>query len=163
MAKPVEWASLFAILNRLLEPSELDVTQRSLRTSWHHSRASADRSAANAGDLTRYTDVLELRKLEELAGLLGRSRLTGMLNSFVEALPTRLAEAESAGPQKLSAQMHALVSTSGELGFHELSALCAEIVQDARRGAGPERLADLRSAGERAIAAASRSGFAKVA
>ena len=143
VAKPVEWASLFATLDRLL--------------------GSADRLLTPASNVTRFADVLELRKLEELARLLGRSRLTGMLTKFVEELPSRLAEAGSGGPQRLSDQMHILVSTSGELGFHELSALCAEIVQDARRGAGLDRLADLRSAGERAIQAASRSGFAKVA
>lgn len=143
VAKPVEWASLFATLDRLL--------------------GSADRAATAASNITRFADVLELRKLEELAGLLGRHRLTGMLMKFLEELPSRLAEAESGGPQTLSDQMHILVSTSGELGFHELSTLCAEIVRDARRGAGFDRLADLRSAGERAIEAASRSGFAKVA
>ena len=143
VAKPVEWASLFATLDRLLGP--------------------ANPSSSQASNITRFADVLELRKLEDLAGLLGRARLTGMLVKFVEELPSRLALAGSGGPQTLSDQMHMLVSTSGELGFHELSALCAEIVREARQGAGLDRLADLRSAGERAIEAASRSGFAKVA
>ena len=142
VAKPVEWAILFATLDRLL---------------------GADRPSSTASIVTRFADVLETRKLEELAGVLGRNRLIGMLTKFVEELPSRLAEAGSGGPQRLSDQMHMLVSTSGELGFHELSALCAEIVQEARGGAGFDRLADLGSAVERAIEAASRSGFAKVA
>ena len=142
VAKPVEWAILFATLDRLL---------------------GADRPSSAASIVTRFADVLETRKLEELAGVLGRNRLIGMLTKFVEELPSRLAEAGSGGPQRLSDQMHMLVSTSGELGFHELSALCAEIVQEARGGAGFDRLADLGSAVERAIEAASRSGFAKVA
>ena len=143
VAKPVEWASLFATLDRLL--------------------GSTDRPSSHAGEVTRLADVLEPRKLEELAGLLGRNRLTGLLMRFVEDLPSRLALAGSGGPQALSDQMHMLVATSGELGFNELSALCAEVVQEARRGAGLDRLADLKSAGERAIEAASRSGFAEVA
>ena len=143
VAKPVEWASLFATLDRML--------------------GLTDRPSTHASNVTRFADVLELRKLEELAGLLGRNRLTGMLMTFVEELPSRLALAGSGGTQALSEQMHMLVGTSGELGFHELSALCAEIVREARRGAGLDRLAELRSAGDRAIAAASRSGFAKVA
>ena len=142
VAKPVEWAILFATLDRLL---------------------GADRPSSAASIVTRFADVLETRKLEELAGVLGRNRLIGMLTKFVEELPSRLAEAGSGGPQRLSDQMHMLVSTSGELGFHELSALCAEIVQEARGGAGFDRLADLGTAVERAIDAASRSGFAKVA
>ena len=162
VAKPVDWTSLFATLHRLLERSEHDVARHPVPTVPHHALASTDRPGSNAGDLTG-SAVLELRKLEELAGLLGRNRLSGLLRRFVEELPSQLAAAESAEPQKLSAQMHVLVSTSGELGFHEFSALCAEIVQDAPRGAGPERLADLRAAGERAIAAAARCGFAKVA
>ena len=143
VAKPVEWAGLFATLDRLL--------------------GSTDRPPLKASNVTHFADVLELRKLEELAGLLGRNRLIGMLTKFVEELPSRLVNAELGGPQTLCDQMHMLVSTSGELGFHELSALCAEIVRDARRGTGLDRLADLRGAGERAIEAASRSGFAKVA
>ena len=143
VAKPVEWASLFATLDRLL--------------------GSTDRPSTYAGNVKRFAGVLETRKLEELAVLLGRNRLVGMLTKFVEELPSRLALAESGGPQSLSDQMHMLVSISGELGFRELSALCAEIVQEARRGAGLDRIADLRSAGDRAIEAASRSGFAKVA
>ena len=143
VAKPVEWAGLFATLDRLLN--------------------STDKPFSHASNVTHLAEVLELRKLEELAALLGRSRIIGMLTAFVEELPSRLAEAEFGGTQTLSDQLHMLVSIAGELGFHELSALCAEIVQDTRRGANVDRVADLRSAAERAIEAASRSGFAKVA
>ena len=163
VAKPVQWANLFAMLDRLLAHSEHGVALKPVPAFRLPAQDSADWPPSKAGDVDRFADVLELRKLEELAGLLGRDRLTVMFRRFVEELPSRLTEAASAAPHRLSAQMHALVSTSGELGFNELSALCAAIDRDVRSGASPERLADLRMAGERAIAAASRSGFAKVA
>jgi hypothetical protein len=56
-----------------------------------------------------------------------------------------------------------MISLAGQLGFAELSGLCVELENAARKGGGLDRLGSLRTAAERALAAAGRSRYAKPA
>ncbi len=144
VAKPIDWARLFNVLDEFLAPG--------------------DRSSADQGHVvTDAAGVLEVAKLEKLAALIGRDRLGGVMVRFVEDLRVRMAAALSGDEAELSRAVHTLASSAGQLGFSELSAFCAEADAQIRSGAKFDRKDELRSAADRAAAAAARSGFALVA
>ncbi len=143
VAKPVDWRELFALLERFL--------------------SSADRRDLADVDPADLTGVFEPGRIEELVGLLGRDRLQVMMARFVDELRTRIETVLSGGEAELSEAVHVLASTAGQFGFRELGTLCAEANTRLRTGAGFDRIDDLRSAVDRAAAAAARSGYLDVA
>lgn len=142
VAKPIDWRALFSLLEDLLGPGAEPLVVDSTR----------DRP-----------DVLDMAKLEELSELIGRDRLGSMMERFLADLRIRLAAVLSGDRDELSGAVHVLVSTAGQLGFGELSTLCAEADRQLRSGSGFHRTEELRGAAERAASAAARSGFAAVA
>ncbi len=138
VAKPVDWHALFGLLERLLGPG----------------------AAEGAG---ARPDVLDTAKLEELSELIGRDRLGGMMDRFLADLRLRLAAVLGGDRDELSHAVHGLVSMAGQLGFGELSRVCAEADRQLRAGHGFHRIEELRGAADRAAIAAARSGFAAVA
>ena len=131
VAKPIDWTELFATLDKIALP------QRS-------------RAAAEAVP----SPVLDERKLSELVGFIGRDRVAKMLGQFVVEIETRVASADPSSPDELATLTHSLSSLSGQLGFLQLSRLCAEIEREARQGLGLDRLTNLRLVADSAIVAA---------
>ncbi len=131
VAKPIDWTELFATLDRLAGPARSPEVAMSVPSP-----------------------VLDERKLSELVGFIGRDRIAKMLGQFVFEIETRVASSDPAGPEELATLTHSLSSLSGQLGFLQLSTLCAEIEREARQGLGLDRLMDLRLVADSAIVAA---------
>jgi HPt (histidine-containing phosphotransfer) domain-containing protein len=148
VAKPIDWPTLFGALDRLVTPAR-----------------ARPQPAAGAVGRSGAAPVLEESALQGLARLLGRPRLAAMIATFMRETPRRLDELQraGAGAEELRTHAHALVALAGQFGFIELSRLCAEIEQEARRGEGMERLDELRAAVERAVRAAAASSYATAA
>ena len=136
IAKPIDWTELFAALDRV---------------------APQPRSGVAAEAVS--SPVLDERKLTELVGFIGRDRTAKMLGQFVVEIENRVAGFPPSNTDELGALAHSLSSLSGQLGFLQLSLLCAEIENEARQGFGLDRLADLRLSAERAIVAARSSTY----
>ena len=86
-----------------------------------------------------------------------------MLARFVEDLRARVAVIGMGSDADLSDAVHVLVATAGQLGFREVSALCAEADALLRSGARFDRLDELRRVADRAAAAAGVFAFARAA
>ncbi len=131
VAKPIDWTELFAALDRVAPP---------LRK-------------AEAAEAVPFP-VLDERKLSELAGFIGRDRTAKMLGQFVVEIERRLAAFAPSSTDELGTLTHSLSSLAGQLGFVQLSTLCAEIESEARQGFGLDRAADLRLVADSAVLAA---------
>ena len=131
VAKPIDWTGLFATLDRIAAPPRSPEATKTLPSP-----------------------VLDERKLSELVGFIGRDRIAKMLGQFVVEIESRVATFAPSSPDELATLTHSLSSLSGQLGFLQLSLLCAEIEREAREGLGLDRLADLRQAADSAIVAA---------
>ncbi len=126
VAKPIDWSELFTTITRL----------------------------ATASRMVSPLPVLDKRIIADLDDYIGRERRTIMLARFVTFVEQHLVVLGSASVPELAAMTHSLLSMSGQFGFMELSRLAAEVEEEAREGSGLDRIADLRRAGERALAAA---------
>ena len=133
VAKPIDWTELFAALDRIAPPPS---------------------SAAAVSP-----PVLDEDTLSELVESLGRERMAKMLRQFVVEIETRVAAVAPSGTDELRTLTHSLSSLAGQLGFLQLSILCAEIESEARRGSGLDRLSDLRLVAESAVLAARSSAY----
>ena len=128
LAKPIDWTELFATLDRIARPP----------------------SSAEAAP----SPVLDERKLSELVGFIGRERVAKMLGQFVVEIEGRVAALAPSSTDELGTLTHSLSSLAGQLGFLQLSILCAAIESEVRQGTGFDRLEDLRLAAESAMLAA---------
>ena len=140
VAKPVDWSELFVVIDRVI------------RDALDHGAAQPERAA-----------VLDDGTLEMLAEILGRHRIPALLSAFMDDLRLRIERLTAPGTtcQTLRENAHAIVSLAGQLGFIELSGLCAELDEEAEMGAGLDRLPELSAAAARAIEAASQSRDAR--
>lgn len=140
VAKPVDWSELFVVIDRVI------------RDALDHGVAQPERAA-----------VLDDGTLEMLAEILGRHRIPALLSAFMDDLRLRIERLTAPGTtcQTLRENAHAIVSLAGQLGFIELSGLCAELDEEAEMGAGLDRLPELSAAAARAIEAASQSRDAR--
>ncbi|MCW6513203.1 response regulator [Hyphomicrobiales bacterium BP6-180914] len=128
VAKPIEWAELFTTIDQVVVS------------------APADALAA--------LQVLDERKLGELVNVLGCERVAKMLHRFACDIENRLTVLDEIDVCELSLIMHSIMSSSGQLGFIELSNLSSRIKEDAKHGARPNCLPELLLVGRRAIEAA---------
>ncbi|WP_430912069.1 PAS domain S-box protein [Methylobacterium sp. sgz302541] len=144
VAKPIDWTTLFGTIERLC-PSPPE--------------AAAEGPARETAE----PPVLDGDALAELVSLLGPNKIAAMLVSFRRDIERRLAllGAAEATEEDLSAHAHAVTSLAGQLGFMELSAVCAGM--QAPAGGGLDRIATLRSAADRALDAAAASPYATAA
>ena len=108
-------------------------------------------------------DVLDDAMLEALARMIGADKLGKLLVDFAVDLDRRLHNLQRATTADLATETHSLKSLAGQLGFAQLSRLCGDIEQEARRGGGLHLVGELRSAAELALAAARTSRFALAA
>ncbi|GJD95894.1 Sensor histidine kinase RcsC [Methylobacterium iners] len=145
VAKPVDWADLFATMDRLMSMQQ---------------RSNIEGASKSASAV-----VLDETSLEVLASLLGDQRIPDLLSSFTSEVRRRLVRLEDpeATSATMSAETHALVSLAGQLGFMELSLLASEVGEAAERGGGLDQRYLLIQAVTRALAAAQSSRFAKAA
>ncbi len=144
VAKPIEWSDLFGTIERLTKAGpDLDLDGRS--------------------DERPEIDVLDEATLEALAGYIGRERLQEMLGAFAREVEARVSGFDAATPTEIAGRAHALVSLAGQLGFIELSRLCAEVETAARDGIDPIPIGEVRSAADRAVRAAQRSRYGRAA
>ena len=137
VAKPVDWPTLFAAIDRLLAPPDPE---------------------AQSGP-----QILEEATLASLARVIGRDRVAAMLARFVTEVKGRLDTLDGASAADVAAQAHALASTSGQLGFRRLSDLCRAVEDEFRETGRPPRIDALRDAADRAARAAAVCPFAHAA
>ena len=142
VAKPIDWTCLFDAIDDAMIASTARRKVRA-RTSGVH--------------------VLDDTMLETLAHVIGPERLSKLLADFALDLDRRLAGLDQATTADLASATHALKSLAGQLGFAQLSRLCADIEQEARKGGGLHLVEELRSAAELAASAARTSRFAQAA
>ena len=144
VAKPIEWSDLFGTIERL-------------------TKAEPDPDILGRSDDGPEIDVLDEATLEVLAGYIGRERLQDMLGAFTREVEARVSGFDAATPSEIARRAHALVSLAGQLGFVELSRLCAEVETAARDGIDPIPIGEVRSAADRAVRAAQRSRYGRAA
>ena len=144
VAKPIEWSDLFGTIERL-------------------TKAEPDPDILGRSDDGPEIDVLDEATLEVLAGYIGRERLQDMLGAFTREVEARVSGFDAATPSEIARRAHALVSLAGQLGFIELSRLCAEVETAARDGIDPIPIGEVRSAADRAVRAAQRSRYGRAA
>ena len=151
VAKPIDWTQLFSTVDELCRS--------------HRSTVVSSSTVPPGSDSARGANVLDESALEGLAELLGPDRIADLLTAFRRETARRLVlmEASEATGAEVGAHAHALVSLAGQLGFGELSALCAELERGALNGDAVALMPSLRAAAERATTAAVRSTYAKAA
>ena len=106
--------------------------------------------------------ILDTTPLERLASVMGRERVARLLDTFVVNVSQRNSELRGMTTTELSAHVHSCKSMAGQLGFIELSRLCAAVEEDVTV-AGVHRVSELLAAGERAIVAAQSCSYASAA
>jgi HPt (histidine-containing phosphotransfer) domain-containing protein len=84
--------------------------------------------------------VIDRRRFDDLADLIGRDRLSTLLVAFRRQIGSALlARPRGKGERAaLQSEMHNLYSTSGSLGFVALSYRCCELEKALASGAGIE-------------------------
>ena len=142
--KPIDWANLFAVIDDTLAARGKPV-------------------AKSASKVEPTGEVIDNATLQMLERVIGREKLRELLMAFVTDVDQRVADLEVLTVKELGARMHLLTSMAGQLGFSELSRLCAEIEDDSREGGGLTRIAELRQTAARASQAARSSQFAMAA
>ena len=148
VAKPIDWKQLFDTIDQVCDPSIRDV---------------ADTDGDRGHVVT--PAVFDEGALDSLALVLGGDRIPDLLTGFRREAESRitLMESPTAPPVDIASHAHALVSLAGQLGFAELSALCADAERRAPEGCGSPEIGSLRAAFDRAISACSGSELAQVA
>jgi PAS domain S-box-containing protein len=140
VAKPIDWPTLFATLDRLL------------------AGPGREPAAAQNDEEDPAVVVLDETILATLSDLIGRGRIASILARFVADLEARIADLK--GAAATVAQVHSLASIAGQLGFLQLHQLCMMIEQEARDGVSRDHSAMLREVAGRAARAAAASDFA---
>ncbi len=140
VAKPIRWSDLFVICEQLVD---------------------ANRRFASKTECPQV--VLDPSPLAGLTRLVGRARLSELLQAFIESVSERSAKLHEMGLAELSGYAHSCQSMSGQLGFVELSRICAEIQSESRNGGGLERISELLEATNRAVKAAHASEYGRAA
>jgi CheY-like chemotaxis protein len=138
VAKPVDWADLFSTIERVIE----NKTKPSVKET--------------------PMPILDTTSLERLASIMGRERVARLLDAFILDVSRRNKELEGMTTTELSAHVHSCKSMAGQLGFIELSRLCAAVEEEATAG-GDHRVSELLAAGERAVDAAQSCSYASAA
>ena len=143
VAKPIDWIELFGVIERICAAS----------------------SSARALGGEGVAAVLDEGILDTLASILNRERVGDLLLEFRADIERRLAvlAAPATTPNDLARHAHSLLSLAGQLGFAELSLLCADLERASLRGGGLDQLSTLERTAARAIEAATRSSYAKAA
>lgn len=108
-----------------------------------------DRIATAAGA----ADALDLKKLDEVEGLLGDAATGRMLDRLADDVASRLTDAAlQAGRLEVASAVHALASATGLLGFSALSGACAALERACRQGLPTDTATvDLRTERDRAL------------
>jgi hypothetical protein len=100
----------------------------------------------------RAEPVLDEDKMSQFVALMGPDWATKGLRRFAIDVEHRLASLGAATSSDLAHIAHGMIGVAAHFGFLELSAVSVEVQREARRGAGLNRIAELRAAGERALA-----------
>jgi PAS domain S-box-containing protein len=140
VAKPVDWADLFSTIERVIE------------------------NKTKPSNTVKETPmpILDTTSLERLASIMGRERVARLLNAFILDVSRRNKELKDMTATELSAHVHSCKSMAGQLGFIELSRLCATVEEESTTG-GDHRVSELLAAGERAVDAAQSCSYASAA
>jgi HPt (histidine-containing phosphotransfer) domain-containing protein len=96
--------------------------------------------------------VLDEGQMAKLIGLMGPDWVFKSLGKFATDVEARLAALDAADPSELASIAHGMIGMSAHCGFMELFHVCEEVQREARRGAGSDRVGELRAAGARALA-----------
>lgn len=110
-----------------------------------------DEFAARIGPVA--APVLDEDKMSQFISLMGSDWVAKALVQFAIDVEGRMASLDAATPSKLAGISHAMIMMAGMCGFTELLDVSEVAQQEARQGAGLNRIAELRAAGERALAA----------
>ncbi len=144
VAKPVDWSNLFSTIERVLENIS------------RPPRLPKDTAPSPA-------PILDTKPLERLASVMGREGVARLLKTFILNIGERNNELKGMTATELSAHVHSCKSMAGQLGFIELSRLCATVEEETNAGGGAQRVPELLAAGERAIVAAESCSYASAA
>jgi len=110
-----------------------------------------DEFAARIGPVA--APVLDENKMFQFVSLMGPDWVAKALLEFAIEVEGRMASLDAATPSKLASSSHAMIMMAGMCGFTELLDVSEVAQREARQGAGLNRVAALRAAGERALAA----------
>lgn len=91
--------------------------------------------------------------MSNFVAMMGADWVARNLPKFAIDVEARLAPLDAATPADLFAIVHGMISMAAGCGFTELLGVCELVQREARQGSGLSRIADLRAAGERALAA----------
>jgi hypothetical protein len=98
------------------------------------------------------TPVLDEDKMSKLIALMGPEWVAGNLPKYAIEVERRLASLDAATSSELAVIAHALMGMAGYCGFMELLDVLEDVQREARKGAGLNRIPELRAAGDRALA-----------
>jgi hypothetical protein len=100
----------------------------------------------------RAAPVLDETLMSKFVALMGPDWVAKGLRKFAIDVEGRLASLDAATPSDLAAITHGMITMTAHCGFTELYNLSVDVQREARQGAGLNRVAELRAAGERALA-----------
>jgi hypothetical protein len=96
--------------------------------------------------------VLDDDEMARFVGLMGPEWVARNLRKFAIEVERGLASLDAASPSELAGIAHAMIMMAAHCGFIELLNAANLVQREARRGFGSDHVAELRAAGERALA-----------